>query len=328
MWLRARDAPPDLVPRHPKGANANGRLIGFAMVVVGLALALRDLTDTPAASVLVPIALLAAGLAVAVNEGTSEEDRTRTILRVGAGAAFVLLGVGVAANFSLVTAGGVLAVSAAVVVGLALVVAPTAIRLAEGFGEERRRRIRSEERATMAAHLHDSVLQTLTLIQRRSTDPEVVTLARRQERDLRGWLFDETASAPAATAFRARLETVAAEVEERERVPVHVVAVGDTEVDAEVEALLGAVREAVTNAARHSNAGRVDVYAEASPDGLDVYVRDQGCGFDPDTVATDRRGVAESIVARMQRAGGSASTDSRPGDGTEVELHLPRKVTA
>jgi signal transduction histidine kinase len=331
MWLRARATPPDLEPRQPKGASASSRLVGFAMVVVGLALALRELTDTPAASVLFPVALLVAGLTVAVNEGASVEDRPRVLLRVSAGAALVVLGVAiaVASNFSLLTASSVLAVSAVVVVGLALVVAPTAIRLVESFGEERRRRIRSEERAEVAAHLHDSVLQTLTLIQRRSSDPEVVTLARRQERDLRGWLFGEDPTAvPPAANFRSRLEAVAAEVEDREHVPVHVVAVGDATADDEHEALLGAVREAVTNAARHSRTTRVDVYAEAGPEGLDVYVRDHGIGFDPSAVPADRRGVAESIVGRMQRAGGSATIDTRPGGGTEVELHLPRRVPA
>lgn len=333
MFAWARRSPGHASPtgedelRIPKGANANSRLIGFAMVTVGLALALRDLTDSPARSVLFPLGLLAAGITVAVNERNTLEDRSRVLLRVGVGAALVLVGVGVAVteNFSLATAGYVLVVSAAVVVGLGLVIAPTGVRLVEGFGEERRRRIRSEERADMAAHLHDSVLQTLTLIQRRSTDPEVISLARRQERDLRGWLFDDAAERP-GTAFRTRLEAVAAEVEDREQVPVHVVAVGDAAVDDDIEALLGAVREAVTNAARHSATARVDVYAEATETGLDVFVRDHGCGFDPVAVPPDRRGLAESIIARMQRAGGSATIDSRPGDGTEVELHLPRKV--
>jgi len=166
------------------------------------------------------------------------------------------------------------------------------------------------------------VLQTLALIQRSAGDPSAVSrLARAQERDLRSWLFDSNREGPATLA--AALRAVAAEVEDAHGVPVEVVCVGDAPVADEDRPLVLATREAMTNAAKHSGAGTVDVYAEATASGVEIFVRDRGTGFDSGLVAADRQGVRSSIIGRMERHGGSASVRSTPGEGTEVRLSLP-----
>jgi signal transduction histidine kinase len=183
--------------------------------------------------------------------------------------------------------------------------------------------VRSQERAEMAAHLHDSVLQTLALVQRRADDPaEVATLARRQERELRAWLAGRAPEA-VSTHLAAALEAAADDVEQAHRVPVEVVAVGDAELDAGGEALVAAAREAMVNAAKFGGGSPVAVFAEVLDGELQVFVRDRGPGFDPAAVPADRRGVRESIVGRMRRYGGRAQIHPSPA-GTEVELALPR----
>jgi signal transduction histidine kinase len=192
------------------------------------------------------------------------------------------------------------------------------------LGEERRERIRNEERADMAAHLHDSVLQTLALIQRHADAPQQArSLARRQERELRAWLYDGRSSredAPGALATA--LDGVADEVEADHGVAVDVVVVGDCALDEHVNALVAAVREAVLNAARHSGAAEVSVYAEVAGGRIEAFVRDRGRGFDPAAVNGDRRGITHSIVRRMARHGGRAHVNSAPGEGTEVTFDL------
>jgi signal transduction histidine kinase len=171
------------------------------------------------------------------------------------------------------------------------------------------------------------VLQTLALVQRRANDPqEVLRLARRQERELRNWLLRGETDATASDdgSLGRALERVAVEVEEHFGVPVDVVRVRDCRLDDRLEPLVAAVREAATNAARHSGASQVAVYVEVEPQRVAVFVRDRGAGFDPHTVAADRRGVRESIVGRMERHGGSATIRSSPGEGTEIELVMPR----
>jgi signal transduction histidine kinase len=207
-------------------------------------------------------------------------------------------------------------------IGLGFIVGPWLFRLSSDLSEERAERIRSQERADVAAHLHDSVLQTLALIQKSAQDPATVArLARAQERDLRSWLFDSTGGDP--TTFAAALRTIAGEVDDAYGVPVEVVCVGDPSVSEQLRPIVLATREAVVNAARHSGAGKVDVYAEATPARVEVFVRDRGTGFDPDGVADDRHGLRDSILDRMQRHGGTAEIRSRPGEGTEVRLNLP-----
>ena len=207
--------------------------------------------------------------------------------------------------------------------GIGLVVLPPLLRVGSQFSKERRERIRADERARLAAHLHDSVLQTLTLIQRQGDDPaNMATLARKQERELRDWLYGAVASADSGR-LRDRLTALAAEVEDRYRWRVELIVVGDADVSAAEEALLAATREAMVNAARHSGAASCDVYAECRDDVVQVFVRDRGRGFDADSVPADRRGLADSIVARMGRANGTARVRSTPETGTEVMMELP-----
>jgi signal transduction histidine kinase len=180
--------------------------------------------------------------------------------------------------------------------------------------------VRADARADMAAHLHDSVLQTLALIQRLAEDPRAVTqLARRQERELRTWLYGEELS---GTTLKAALTTAAAEVEDERGIPVELVVVGDAEPSEAVQALVRAAREALVNAAKHSGADKIDVYAEVTDDLVEVFVRDRGRGFDLDAVPEDRMGVRGSILNRVARHGGKATIRSRPGDGTEVRLEI------
>ncbi|HYL51104.1 MAG TPA: ATP-binding protein, partial [Acidimicrobiia bacterium] len=190
----------------------------------------------------------------------------------------------------------------------------------------RRERIRADERAEVAAHLHDSVLQTLALVQRRANDPrEVVRLARMQERELRSWLL--AGGGPADTngsaSLGVALEEVAAAVEAERGVPVEVVRVRDCPFDG-MEALVLAAREAIVNAAQHSGANSVSVYLEVEADEATIFVRDRGSGFELGGVPDDRGGIRNSIVGRMTRAGGHAAVRSTPGEGTDVELVLPR----
>jgi signal transduction histidine kinase len=238
-------------------------------------------------------------------------------LVVGGGLVFLWL------NNALQPARDVLLAVVVVVVALTLILAPWWLRLVRGLSAERSERIRSQERAEVAAHLHDSVLQTLALMQKRVDDPrEVAALARRQERELRAWLNGRRA--PGELTVASSLEAAAAEVEEAHGVPVEVVAVGDAPLDPRAEALVAAAREALVNAAKFAPDGPVALYAEVAPERIEVFVRDRGPGFDPNRVPADRRGVRESIVGRMERHGGRAVLHTAPGEGTEVELVMQR----
>jgi len=207
-----------------------------------------------------------------------------------------------------------------VVTAMTLILAPWWLRLARGLTEERAERIRTQERAELAAHLHDSVLQTLALMQKRAGDPrEVATLARRQERELRTWL-NAGPRREAGASLAAALEAAVAEIEDAHGVPVEVVAVGDRRLDERAEALVAATREAVLNAVKFAPDAAISVYAEVSGDRAEVFVRDRGPGFDLDAIPPDRRGLRESVLGRMERHGGRAAVHTRPGEGTEVEL--------
>ncbi|MCW2797165.1 PspC domain-containing protein [Nocardioides sp.] len=210
------------------------------------------------------------------------------------------------------------------VIGLGIVVGPWIYRLASDLTAERAERVRTQDRADVAAHLHDSVLQTLALIQKNSGDQATVArLARSQERDLRSWLYvgESTDERSVASAVRG----IAAEVEDAHAVSVDVVAVGDCDFDDALRPVVAATREAMTNAAKHAGTGHVDVYVEITTASVDVFVRDRGKGFDPSTTPADRYGVRNSIIDRMTRHGGSAEIRSSPDTGTEVRLHLPRQ---
>ena len=247
--------------------------------------------------------------------------------RVAAGVALIVLALALYAGHggSLSMARDVTVAALLTVLGLAIVIGPWVYRLAADLSDERAERVRTQERADVAAHLHDSVLQTLALIQRNAGDSAVVArLARAQERDLRSWLYagESTDERTLASAVR----SLAARVEDEYAVSVEVVTVGDCDFDELLRPILNATGEAVTNAAKHAGTGTVDVYVEVGDpgEGVDVFVRDRGAGFDPDQVAADRYGVRRSIVDRMRRHGGTAEIRSAPGEGTEVRLHLPR----
>jgi signal transduction histidine kinase len=212
----------------------------------------------------------------------------------------------------------------AVVAGVATVLAPWWLRLLRELGDERAARAREAERADIAAHLHDSVLQTLAVLRARAEDPDTVRrLARAQERELRKWLYET--HAPASDSVAAGLKDVVAEVEDASGIEIGTVVVGDAVPWPASEALLRAVREALTNAVRHG-APPVDVYVEVSERGVEAYVRDRGPGFDLASVGADRLGVRESIIGRMERAGGSAQVGLARGGGTEVRLAVPAPV--
>ncbi|HTJ76351.1 MAG TPA: ATP-binding protein [Acidimicrobiales bacterium] len=261
-----------------------------------------------------------------------ESDR-RLLAGVAAALAQIVLGAGLVvagvAVFLVATpsvaspSAGILA-TAAIAVGLVMVFGPWWWRLTHDLGVERQERIRSQERAEVAAHIHDSVLQTLALIQRNSADARTVsTLARSQERELRNWLYGKP-EVESGGSLATSIQKVSDEIEDLHGVAVETVEVGDCPVDERVVALVSASREALTNAARHSGQACVSLYFEVEDDQVTVFVRDRGRGFDPDQVPLDRRGIAESILWRMERHGGKAVVRSEPGQGTEVELVMPR----
>ena len=248
------------------------------------------------------------------------------VSRGGLGVALVLAG-GFAflwASGAMRPAGETVLAGLAVLVAVALIFAPSWRRLARSLASERTERIRSQERADVGAHLHDSVLQTLALIQRSAEDPkQVAVLARQQERELRGWLAGGDSHEPGDT-LAAALDEAAAEVEAVVGGSVEVVAVGDCPLDERGGAVVGAAREAMLNAAKFAGEAPVSVYAELSAERIQVFVRDRGAGFDPAAVPQARRGVRESIIGRMRRAGGSAAVHSLQGGGTEVEITIDR----
>ena len=211
-----------------------------------------------------------------------------------------------------------------IVFAFCLVLGPWFLGLIRTLASERNERIRSQERAEVAAHLHDSVLQTLALIQRRADDPrEVAGLARSQERELRHWLFERD-DRPAADTLATGLEQAAAEVEATYRVRIEVVTVGDCPLDERLEAMAAAAREALTNAAKFAGEDQIDLYAEVSAERAQVFVRDRGVGFDPAAIPPDRCGIRQSIAERMRRHGGRAIVHSAPGRGAEIVLTMER----
>ena len=228
------------------------------------------------------------------------------------------------ANGAVRPAGEAVLAAVAVLIAAALIFAPSWRSLARSLAAERTERIRSQERADVGAHLHDSVLQTLALIQRSADDPKrVAGLARTQERELRTWLAGGHAES-GDERLAGALEAAAAEVDAAGGSSIEVVAVGDCDLDESAASVLAAAREAMLNAAKFAGERPISVYAELSRSHIQVFVRDRGGGFELSAVPAERRGVRESIVGRMQRAGGRASVRSSAEQGTEVELTLER----
>jgi signal transduction histidine kinase len=269
------------------------------------------------------------GLAESLLGSRGENRRSWTRLRVSIAILLLIGGLisllsGHASRALLEPLGGVILVIAAIVVALG----PWWLRIARDLVVERQARIRAEERADMAVRVHDSVLQTLALIQLRADQPQHVTqLARAQERELRSWLFDGRAPGSMGDdgmSLAAGVRLIQQEVEAQHGVAVEAVTVGDCDLDDDLGALLAAAREATVNAVKWSGAQVVSVFAEVEPTLVSVFVRDRGRGFDPDAVPADRKGLAESVHGRMARRGGSATIRSVPGEGTEVSLTMPR----
>ena len=275
---------------------------------------------------------LTAPMAIGVRTAAVEEpvaDRRWFFVRVIGGGFLVVIGiVGILGffapgeqNLRPILLGMLFALLA--LAGLVVALAPVLWRIVSQLRDERVARIREQERAEVAAVVHDQVLHTLALIQRNAADASsVVRLARGQERSLRGWLYKPSGSP--SERFAAALEQAAAEVEDTYGISVETVVVGDADHDERVAALVAATREALVNAARHAKVNTVSLYAEAEEEQLSVFVRDRGAGFDLSHVDGDRHGVRGSIVGRMQRHGGVAQVRSSPGEGTEVELTMPR----
>ena len=259
--------------------------------------------------------------------GGGENVRRGTRLRLAVSAVLLVAGLGVLFSLHgglklLAPLGGFVLVAA----GIVVLLGPWWLRIARDLLLERQARARAEERADMAARVHDSVLQTLALIQRSAEDPQtVVQLARAQERELRSWLFEGRAPGETeVTSFAEGVREIQRDVEARHGVPVEVVTVGDCSLDEQLSALLAATKEATVNAAKWSGASVISVFAEVEPDKVAVAVRDRGKGFDLYAVPADRKGVAESIRGRMMRHGGKATVQSTLGEGTKVTLTMAR----
>lgn len=336
-------------PAEP--ASPRDRQQALALLVLGIGLALGGSTVTGVLRgwVAVPLAIALVGAAVVWREADESQRRRwrvgarsgvagvvlggggwSAVVRILAGVALVMTGIGVVVlrsgsfdqvQFALIAV-------LATLVGVAVLTVPFWLRMVRDLGEERRVRIRSEERAEIAAHLHDSVLQTLALIQKQADAPkEVARLARGQERELRGWLYGASGyGAPEEVApaqFSVALAAACGEVEDTFAISVSQVVVGEAELDEPLTALVQAAREAMVNAAKHAGVEEVSVYAEVEPVSVTVFVRDRGKGFDPDGVSDDRHGLADSVHGRMERNGGKVRLRTAPGDGTEVQLEMP-----
>ena len=330
-WILLPQSPTTAVGPEPAGAEPQARTVtrraaGMALIVLGTVLLVRHLGVALPDTVIWPALCVAFGLGIVVwrAQPAAGLDR-RVAVRIAAGTILLALGIGAiaATNLSLSAVRDGLLSGGLVVGGLALIMGPWVAVLVRDRREERQRRIRADERAEMAAHLHDSVLQTLALVQRADDPARMAALARRQERELRGWLYGGGAEPDPATVSAA-IEHLAGVIEDRHGVVMDVVAVGDTPLDPSTESLVAAAGEAMTNAARWSGCATVSVYLEATPQAVDVFVRDRGAGFDPEAVDGDSRGIRDSIRGRLDRVGGRCEITSSKGHGTEVRLHLAR----
>jgi signal transduction histidine kinase len=314
----------------------SARSIAVVAATGGLLMTARNVGVWPGDTIMVPAVVVASGSALLWYRGRDSHPDSdplervlqgrATPLRVIGGVALALAGVValVARGVRVEQLPAALAALAMALAGAAVLIGPYVGRLTTQLRNEERARIRDQERNDMAAHLHDSVLQTLALMQRAAADPRrMVMLARRQERELRSWLYDSKTTA-AVGSLSARAEGIAAEVELDHGMPVDLIVVGDVETTPSVDALLLAVREATVNAAKHAGADLVSIYIEVEPSTITAFVRDKGMGFDAASIRDDRRGIAMSIRDRIERVGGRAELDSAPGAGTEWELVVPR----
>ena len=316
------------------------RALGLAVLGLGLTFGASWLFSGTVGSVIGPIIVVAIGAALVWREFDAQGPRSMlleqrptvlTWFRIVGGTTLIVVGLGVVilARVDLTDLGPSFLAVVVTLIGVALLTIPLWVRTLSALNAERAARIRNEEREEIASHLHDSVLQTLALIQKQSgNEQEVARLARSQERELRKWLFSGREAGQSSLA--AALRTIAGEVEDQHGVKVTPVTVGDAQMQAEdlpkehFTALLGATREALVNAAKHSGVQDIDLFAEAESEQVSVFVRDRGAGFDPDAVPADRQGLAKSIRGRVERRGGAAKVRSTIGKGTEVTIVMPR----
>ncbi len=324
------------------------RNLGVVLATAAQVLIVEDFVTALPAMVLWPVGLVLFAVVLAdpdLDRGTT--SRQSVIGRVVAGVVLMLAGL-ITAFAGTNDLGSVWRSGIAALVllgGVGLILAPWLQNVLSSADADRRERIRAEERADIAAHLHDSVLQTLTLIQNRASDPQLTAaLAHQQERELRRWLYDSAHHDSAhhdsahhdsaeggdrSVTFRGALERAAAEVEDQYLKIVECIVVGDTSPEAgglpaASVAMIGAAREAMVNAAKFADIPMISVFAEVGDDSLLVFVRDRGVGFEPALVPADRHGVSDSICGRIERLGGEATVRSSPGQGTEVRIELPR----
>ncbi|GAA0941534.1 MULTISPECIES: PspC domain-containing protein [Streptomyces violaceusniger group] len=330
-----------ILARRPE----RGQIIALVALFVGMGIFVQGFHLGRANTYIWPLLLIGAGVALFWRQADNarraqwvELSRSKRVLPLARGATGVVL---VAAGVSGIVVlqgsakhlGAVLQAALAVLVGIALLAGPYVVRMTQDLSEERLMRIRAQERAEVAAHVHDSVLHTLTLIQRNAEDPrEVARLARAQERELRAWLYRPEGTGKDETeepdTLAEAVKKTAAEVEDHHGVPIEVVVVGDCPLDEKLGAQIQAAREAMVNAAKYGgDGGAVQVFAEVEGATVFISVRDRGPGFDVDAVPEDRMGVRESIIGRMQRNGGTARLRSAPDGGTEVELEMERAAT-
>lgn len=339
FWAVVRQPPVDPVPpAHRRRPEVSGQLVAFAALTVGLLIAVERVGLIGRSTLALPAGIVLVGGALIWFQA-DETKRVRwqrlmggaggspksSALRLIVGAVLVVIGLtsalAVSGQLSVLRDG--LIGTVVILTGVAVVTGPWWWRTWNDLATERRERIRSQERAELAAHVHDSVLHTLALIQRHVDDArEVTRLARGQERELRGWLYAPTGSPD--ERFAAALSVAAAEVEDTFGVSVETVVVADCLLDERLLALAQATREALVNAGRHAGVDEISLYAEVETEQVTVFVRDRGKGFDPTVVAPDRHGVAGSIVGRMTRHGGTAEVRSAPSEGTEVRLTMAR----
>lgn len=352
LWLLlpAQDAPPgDDRSSEPDARRVTiQQSVALGLITLGCLLLLRRFGLWFGDALVFPLVLAAVGSAI-VWTRSDADDRARlgrmirlpggrvlakatngpaSPIRLVIGTLLVIGGVAgfLAANDALTALRDLGIAVLAAGAGIAMLFGPWLWRLGEQLAAERRERIRQEERAEVAAHLHDSVLQTLAMIQRSAHDPgRMVSLARRQERELRAWLFDAPDAADAGRTLGAAVAAIVEEIEATHPVTVEAVTVGDLELDDRGHALTAALREAALNAARHAQVTTFDVYVEVEDRELIAFVRDRGKGFEPEEVPEDRRGLRDSIRGRLERHGGRAQVHSAPGQGTEVELVIPRR---
>ncbi len=332
LYTVAAIASVDAVAEAPAplpSSDRNRRELAIGCATMAVLVAVRAVGLWAGDGIMIPATAIAVGISAVWTLGGKSRPTlggwTARAAQVVAGVALLIAGVASLAGRTggLSSVGASAGAIAVVVGGLAIFVAPALGRLLRRLDAERGARIREDERANLAAHLHDSVLQSLVLIQR-TTDPWRITiLARRQERELRAWLYGMTYEGEPAS-LHAAIDALGVAIESDHDIRVEAVVVGDQPLDDTARALVAAVREAVVNAARHADVDRVDVFVEVDDAELTGFVRDTGRGFDPADVAADRRGISESIVGRVQRVGGTALLISRPGSGTEIELRVPR----